>query len=99
MHRLLESRGELSLLGSLLIGTALVYFFPFPSGNFWLQLMLAEKPRAFYLLSGLHYALLFSTPFFVLSAVLSLSYIFKSGRRKETVNVVLPPLPEAGEKL
>lgn len=97
MDRLLESRSELSLVGSLIIGTALLLVAPFPSQHWLLQEIATRKPWVLFLLSGIYHLLLFTTPYFMLSAGLSLAYIFVPRRRRREEPVSLPPMPTSEE--
>jgi TraM recognition site of TraD and TraG len=99
MRRLLERRGQASLLGSLLFGLVLLYLLPFPGGDVLFQALLGEKPWMFYMLSGLFHVMLFSTPFFVFSAALSLAYIFRVPQDGRKVVVKLPSMPPSDGEL
>jgi len=93
MNRFLESRVEVSAVGSLLAGISLFWLVPFPSDNAVLQLIGASKPAVFYLLAGAHHLLLFTTPFFVFLATLSLVYIVWPTPKVKAVEINLPPMP------
>jgi hypothetical protein len=99
MDRLLESRWEISLLGSLLVGAALLLIAPFPSDIWLLQLVASNKPWVVYMLSAVHHVLLFTTPFFILSAGLSLTYVLVPRGNSKFGRVVLPPFPSQSEEL
>jgi hypothetical protein len=97
--RLLESRIELSLVASLISGTALLYFVPFPAGQEVFELIHAQKPGVFYLLSTIHNLMLFGTPFIIFRACLSLTYILLPNATRSRVDVPLPALPARGTDL
>jgi hypothetical protein len=91
--RFLESRQEASLVGSLVTGTLLMVFAPFPSDSWLPQLLLVEKPGVFYAIAAIYSVLCFSTSFFLYWVVLSLVYIVLPRRTAKAGQVVLPPLP------
>lgn len=99
MERLLEFRRETSLVGSFAAGLLLLCLLPFPAQNNLLQEIFRQKPWVFYALAAIHNTLLFTTPFFVVSSALSLTYILYTRREKAVTNVTLPPLPERGNEL
>jgi hypothetical protein len=99
MRRLFDARLETSLLGSLICGAAFVYAAPFPFRDFLFQMLLSEKPRILHLLAALYYTFLFSTPYFLVSSGLSLSYILRRRRKTVVSEVVLPPFPALGKAL
>ena len=98
MGKLLEARREISLVASLLAGLILRVA-PFPSGDWLFQILRDEKPMVFYLLAGLHHLFLFTTPFWVVSGLLSCVYTLRRGGPKPIGAILLPPLPQSGEHL
>jgi hypothetical protein len=92
-RQVLECRGELSLVGSLLTGAALLWLLPFPGETLLFAYILGAKPIVFYCASALYHFLLFSTPYFVLSALFSLAYILKPAGIRRVPAIKLPPFP------
>ena len=99
MGRLLESRNEVSLIASLVLGSALLFTIPFPAEDPLLQLIEGEKRWVFLLAALVYYSLLFSTPYFLLNAVLSVVYVLKPVSDKQLGPILLPPFPAQGDKL
>ena len=58
-----------------------------------------REPSVFYFLAVLHHFLLFSTPFFLILAGMSVLYIVRPTPKKRIVEVVLPPFPPRGDEL
>lgn len=99
MDRLLESRFETSLFGSLFVGTTLLLVWPFPSQDWLVQTIARNKPWLGFLLPGVYHLLLFTTPFFIISAVLSSAFVlFPIGRRRRR-RTILPPIPSRASEL
>lgn len=94
---LLECRWEASLLGSLLAGSAFQFFSPFPRDGWLFELLLSDRPWVFYGVSGIYSLLCYSTPFFLISATLSLAYILMPGGTRRRSQIALPPPPEPTE--
>src|SRR5437016_4554583 len=99
MARLLECRREVSLVGSLIAGTALLFYLPFPADDWFLERILGERPWVFYFLAALHHLLLFTSPFFIILASLSLLYILRPAGKKKTGDILLPPIPAPNDEL
>src|SRR5882724_8849221 len=99
MPRLLEARLQISLLASLGAGILLLQLAPFPAGAWLFQILREEKPAIFFLLAGLHNLFLFTTPFWILSAMLSCAYTLFRDDAKPVGSISLPPLPNSGDHL
>jgi hypothetical protein len=92
-RQVLEWRGELSLIGSLFAGVALLWQFPFPAEAPLFREILLTKPVVFYGIASVYHLLLFSSPYSLLSAVLSLAYIVKPPAKNRVREIKLPPFP------
>jgi len=98
-RQVLECRGEISLCGSLVAGALLSWLIPFPAGAPLFQAILESRPTVFYGFSSAYYLLLFSSPYFALSALLSLAFIFRPARVRKPPSVKLPPFPKCAREL
>ncbi len=78
-----------------LVGVLTFKRFPFPDGNYLLQLILFHKPLIFYTLRWSWIAMLFSTPALLFSGIFSMVFIFFNTRTK-TAQGTLPPFPLIG---
>jgi len=76
MQRTLESRVFISAILAMAAGAFLFYTHPFPDQQIFLRVIALRAPQAFLSFKYLYYALLFTTPYFVCSTVLSGLYIF-----------------------
>ena len=99
MRRLLEARAEISLIGALGLGLGLLCLMPFPSESWLAQIVLVERPSVFYLISGLYSLVLFTSPYFLMSAALSVVYVLAPKAEKKLGAVVLPPCPAVSSEL
>ena len=98
MHVLAEYRFVISLAGSAVVGAAGVSYWPFPSTNPFLGLVAGQRPDVHAALAYGYATVWFTTPFFVLSAALSVVYIFAGrGARIERPGA-LPPYPDARQR-
>ena len=83
MQRALESRAFISAILAMATGAILFYTCPFPEEQIFLRVVAMRAPHAFLSLEYLYSAMLFTTPYFVYSTVLSGLYIFTlKGRRR-----------------
>jgi hypothetical protein len=98
-RRVLECRGELSLVGSLAVGAALLWLVPFPGETLLFAEVLRNKPAVFYGISAVYHLLLFSSPYFLLSGLFSLVYVLKPAGKSRIPKVTLPPFPKAVREL
>lgn len=92
MIRLLEYRSHVCLFGSAIVGALLTGAMPFPAEAWLLKLIWNSRPNVFWLLAALFHMLLFTTPYFVLLAGLSLAYTVVPRRRDSVRHITLPPL-------
>ena len=76
MRRIIESRSFVSFVLSAAIGIFLFRQCPFPEEDNVLQMVLLQKPYLFYGIKYTFTAMLFTTPYILLSVLLSLGYIF-----------------------
>ena len=83
MQRVLESRAFISAILAMATGAYLFHSYPFPDEELFLCVIALRAPQAFLSFKCLYYALLFSTPYLVSSAVLSGLYIFALRARPE----------------
>lgn len=98
-RRVLECRGEISLVGSLAGGLVLLWLFPFPAEAPLFAEILLHKPAVFYGISSTYHLLLFTSPYFLLSAALSFAYILNPTAKTRVPIVRLPPFPKIGREL
>lgn len=93
MHRALESRAFIAAIVAMTGGTFLVHTHPFPYQEVFLSLIAQRAPEAFLSFKYIYYALLFTTPYLVTSAVLSGLYIFTLKGRRTISPGHLPTYP------
>ena len=98
-RRVLECRGEVSLVGSFVVGGILLWLLPFPSGAPLFREILNNKPAVFFGISSVYHLLLFTSPYFLISAALSLAYIFAPRRKHRIGPVKLPAFPKLAREL
>ena len=94
LNRLIQRRTWCSVFLSIPAGVAGMLNWPFPQQNPLLQLVLLQKPLLFYAIKYAYVTMLFSTPFILLSTVLSSVYIFFARREKRAGQIRLPRYPE-----
>lgn len=97
MTQTADSRVLIVLAGSMGIGVGLHLLAPFPSEHWALQEIYKATPELFYALAGVYALLLFSSPYFLLSACLSLLFILGPRGRQQETQIVLPSPPEIRE--
>jgi len=99
MTRPFDVRRQWSVVTSLILGTWLLWFAPFPARDELFQIVRAQKAGTFYLLAGLYNLFLFTTPFWLVSALLSLAYRVMGNRTSDAGPVFLPPWPDQDQEL
>jgi RHS repeat-associated protein len=98
LERILSSKTFVSFVLAAATAIVLAVRYPFPSGNLVLQLI-SLKDHPVYL--GIFWAysiMLFSTPYFIYSAVLSGIYVFAYGHGKKIKPIPLPPYPAPAKR-
>ncbi len=94
MTRLHEFRRQTSLVVSLIAGIGLLACAPFPTGQWLFQILREQRAGVFYLLVGLYNLSLFTTPYWLASAVFSITGRMTGNRKAEARPVSLPPWPD-----
>lgn len=99
MRWALDNRGLVSVIGGLVCGLLLRWQYPFPVADPLLAELNQGAPWIFLLLSFLYHGLLFSSPYLVLTVLLSLLYVLWPQGQVRLPQSVLPPFPDNPEKL
>ena len=94
MTRLHESRRQTTLVVSVITGIVLLSFAPFPAAQWLFQILREQRAGLFYLLAGLYNLFLFTTSYWLVSAVLSVAGRIAGARKAEARPVSLPPWPD-----
>ena len=94
MKALVPSRHWVSAGLSASVGLALLYRLPFADENGLLQMVLLQKPYIFLAIKYAYLAMVFTTPYIVLSVIGSLVYIFIVRDDKTIGFAKLPPYPD-----
>lgn len=94
----MEERAFAVAVLSVAMGVSLWLTLPFPEQNVFLQYVAIQRQPFYVFLHWSYTALLFTTPFLLLSAISSLGYIHFNGREKELRPGELPPYPEDMER-
>src|SRR5260370_3759152 len=76
MRQAVESRNFISFVMSAAMGLYLFRSWPFPAENSVLQMVLLQKPYLYYGIKYAFAAMLFTTPYIVLSVLFSFAFIF-----------------------
>jgi hypothetical protein len=97
MIRTSDLRVPLAMAGAFLVGLGLVHMVPFPDGNPLLAMVRVARPELFAVFKYTYLSLCFSTPYIVLSVLLSAAYIFLPGKA-ETSLPELPLYPAASDR-
>jgi TraM recognition site of TraD and TraG len=95
IQRILNSKNFIAFVLASATGMTLYFLLPFPEGNLFLRLIAAKAPLVY---SGAKYSytvMLFTTPYIILSILLSGLYIFTLKIRKRVSPARLPPYPNA----
>lgn len=80
------------------IGIWLYFHVPFPAENVFLQLILVQKPALFQGIKWSYTALLFTTPLFGWSMLLSAAYIFVMKQERRLTVHKLPAYPPPADR-
>lgn len=101
MRQAIENRSFLSFLLACASGVYLFFRFPFPNSDPILQLILLQRPLIFHGIHCAFVAMLFTTPFLIVSVALSMLYIFFIRREQRGAAAALPnyPMPSSRNKL
>jgi len=94
MQRALESRAFVSAILAMATGAFLFYTHPFPQEQIFLRVVAIRAPHAFRSFEYLYASMLFTTPYFVYSTVLSGLYIFTLKARRRVSPGHLPRYPD-----
>ena len=95
IQRILNSKNFIAFVLASATGMTLYFLLPFPEGNLFLRLIAVKAPLVY---SGAKYsytAMLFTTPYIILSILLSGLYIFTLKIRKRVSPARLPAYPDA----
>ena len=95
IQRILNSKNFIAFVLASATGMTLYFLLPFPEGNLFLRLIAVKAPLVY---SGAKYsytAMLFTTPYIILSILLSGLYIFTLKIRKQVSPARLPAYPDA----
>jgi hypothetical protein len=95
IQRILNSKNFIAFVLASATGMTLYFLLPFPEGNLFLRLIAAKAPLVY---SGAKYSytvMLFTTPYIILSILLSGLYIFTLKIRKRVSPAPLPAYPDA----
>jgi hypothetical protein len=94
MQRALESRAFVSAILAMATGAFLFYTHPFPQEQIFLRVVAIRAPHAFRSFEYLYATMLFTTPYFVYSTVLSGLYIFTLKAQRRVSPGHLPRYPD-----
>jgi len=94
MRRVVESRNFVSFVLSAAIGLYLFRSWPFPVANNVLRMALLQKPYLFYASKYAFTAMLFTTPYIILSVLFSSAYIFIVRHEEEVSLARLSQYPQ-----
>ena len=95
IQRILNSKNFIAFVLASVTGMTFYFLLPFPEGNLFLRLIAVKAPIVY---SGAKYsytAMLFTTPYIILSILLSSLYIFTLKIRKQVSPARLPAYPDA----
>jgi TraM recognition site of TraD and TraG len=98
IQRILNSKNFIAFVLASATGMTLYFLLPFPQGNLFLRLIAVKAPLAY---SGAKYSytvMLFTTPYIILSIILSGLYIFTLKIREQVLPAQLPAYPDAQQR-
>jgi hypothetical protein len=98
MRSFSQYRTFASLLMSLTLGFYARRHWVFPDDNALLRMVLLQKPYLFYAIKSAFTLMLFTTPFFIASVILSLAYIFEVLGEREIETQRLPKYPDPRQR-
>ncbi len=95
IQRILNSKNFIAFVLASATGMTLYFLLPFPEGNVFLRLIAVRAPLVYSGAKHSYIAMLFTTPYIILSILLSGLYIFTLKIRKEVNPARLPAYPAA----
>ena len=95
IQRILNSKNFIAFVLASATGMTLYFLLPFPDGNLFLRLISVKAPLVYSSTKYSYIVMLFTTPYIVLSILLSGLYIFTLKVRKRVSPARLPPYPDA----
>jgi hypothetical protein len=98
MQRVLESRAFISTVLAMATGAFLYYIHPFPEEQIFLRVIAVRAPHVFWSFKSLYTAMLFTTPYFIYSTLLSGVYIFTLKARRRVSPGHLPHYPDPSKR-
>lgn len=98
MRRIVEARDTVSFALAVITGAILYRYLPFDNDADLVRLIYSVKPAVSKTIEWTYIALLFTTPYFVLSSILSIAYIFVSERQHVPESARLPRYPPIDER-
>jgi len=98
MQRVLESRVFLSTVLAMTTGAFLYSVHPFPEEQIFLRVIAVRAPHVLWSFKSLYTAMLFTTPYFIYSALLSGAYIFTLKARRRVSPGHLPRYPDPSKR-
>jgi hypothetical protein len=98
MRVIVENRTFISFLLACACGLTLFYGMPSPQNDVVLKMIAVERPGIFTGIQWLYTGMLFTTPYFLSSVLLSFGYVFLLRCRKKRSPSKLPPYPAIGER-
>lgn len=98
LERVTNSRTFLSFVLAGITGVILSFTYPFPQGNLYLQYVALKDPLVYTVLARSYTLFLFTTPFFLYSAVLSGLHVVSHGRRRKQKTNALAQYPDPSSR-
>ena len=98
LERVTNSRTFLSFALAGVTGLILFFAYPFPQGNLYLQYIALKDPLVCTIFAWSYTLFLFTTPFFIYSAVFSGVYVLSFGRRRKPKTSSLAPYPDPSSR-
>ncbi len=95
IQRILNSKNFIAFVLASATGMTLYFLLPFPEGNLFLRLIAVKAPLVYSSAKYSYTAMLFTTPYIILSILLSGLYIFTLKIRKQVSPTRLPAYPAA----
>ena len=94
IQRVLNSKNFIAFVLASATGMTLYFLLPFPAGNFFLRLIAVNAPLVYSGAKCSYTVMLFTTPYIILSILLSGLYIFTLKIRKRVFPARLPVYPD-----
>jgi hypothetical protein len=95
IQRILYSKNFIAFVLASATGMNLYFLLPFPEANLFLRLIAVKAPLVYSAAKYSYIAMLFTTPYIILSILLSGLYIFTLKIRKQVSPARLPAYPDA----